>query len=234
MRAAISETAVAAPTPLLGVRGLTVAFGPSLALDHVDVVLQAGELVVLTGEPGAGKTTLVRCLAGDVTPAGGHILLEGEPVPAGTAAAERLGIGVVWQDLELCDNLDVAGNLLLGQETPTLLLSKTRFHARAVEVLGELGVPILDTTRKVSSLPKGQRQLLAVSKVMSRGSRLLLLDEPTAAVGVTETRQVEQLIRRARDEGRAVLVATRDIDQMLRIADRIVVLREGRVVAELD
>lgn len=220
--------------PLLGVSDLSVAYGPALALDHVSVELAGGELVVLTGEPGAGKTTFVRALAGDVAPSSGQITLEGQLVPAGSAAAERLGIGVVWQDLELCDNLDVAGNLLLGQETRRLMLSRPRFHARAAELLGELGVPIQDTTRPVSTLPKGQRQLLAVSKVLSRGSGVLLLDEPTAALGATETRQVEQLIRRARGAGRAVLVATRDIDQMLRIADRIVVLRDGRVVAELD
>jgi signal transduction histidine kinase/ABC-type multidrug transport system ATPase subunit len=234
VRASISNSAAAAPTPLLGVRALSAAYGPVLALDRVDVTLQGGELVVLTGEPGAGKSTLVRCLAGDVTPVSGEILLEGQPVPAGSAAAERLGIGVVWQDLELCDNLDVAGNLLLGQETGGLMLSRTRFHARARQMLAELAIPIRDTTQHLSKLPRGQRQLLAVTKVMSRGSRLLVLDEPTAAVGATETQQVEQLIGRARDEGRAVLVATQDIDQMLRIADRIIVLREGRVVAELD
>ena len=234
MRAAISDTPAATRAPLVGMRELTVAYESALVLDRVDVALQAGELVVLTGEPGSGKTTLVRCVAGDLTPSSGQILLDGQPVPSGPAAAGRLGIGVVWQDLELCDNLDVAGNLLLGQETPRLMLSRSRQYARAAQLLAELDVPIQDTTQRVGSLPKGQRQLLALAKVMGRGSRVLLLDEPTAALGVSEARHVEHLIRGARDGGCAVLVATRDIDLMLRIADRIVVLREGRVVAELD
>lgn len=231
---ALTDNAVIAAAPLLGVRGLSVAFGPARALDGVDLELAAGELVVLTGEPGAGKTTLVRCLAGDVIPSSGEIVLEGGPVRNSSAAADRLGIGVVWQDLELCENLDVAGNLLLGQETRGLMVSHSRFHARAASLLAELGIPIFDTTRPVRAISPAQRQLLAVAKVIGRGSRVLVLDEPTASLGAIETEHVEDLLGRAIGEGRAVLVVSRDIDQMLRIADRIVVLREGRVIAELD
>src|SRR6266567_2698279 len=181
--------------PLLSVSGLAVRFGALRALDGVDLAVQPGELVALAGENGAGKTTLVRCIAGDIAPASGRILLSGKPVLADPLAVAHQGVAVVWQDLALCDNLDVASNLLLGREN--------------------------------------QRQLLAVARAMARKPSLLLLDEPSASLGVQASRRVEELINALRGQGTAILLACHDIDQMFRLADRIVVLRHGRVVADV-
>jgi signal transduction histidine kinase/ABC-type multidrug transport system ATPase subunit len=222
------------PLPLLCVAGLDVRFGPVRSLTDVGLTVGSGELVAVAGEPGAGKTALIRCIAGDITPAGGEILLDGRPVPADPIAAGRRGISVVWQDLALCDNLDVAGNVLLGQETSRLMFSPARQHAAAASLLKRMQIPITDTTRLVGSLPGGQRRLVAVAKAISRDPRLLVLDEPTASLGVMEAGQVEELITSLRRRGTTILLATRDIEQMFRLADRIVVLRRGSVVAELD
>jgi signal transduction histidine kinase/ABC-type sulfate/molybdate transport systems ATPase subunit len=219
--------------PLLSVSGLAVRFGPLRALDGVDFAVRPGELVALAGENGAGKTTLVRCIAGDVRPTSGKIVLGGRPLPHDPMAVARQGVAVVWQDLALCDNLDVASNLLLGRERRKLLMSDVRFHARAAEVLRSYAIPLPDTTRAVAQLSGGQRQMVAVARAMAREPRLLLLDEPTAALGVNESAQVEQLITRLREMGTTILLACHDIDQMFRLADRIVVLRRGRIVGEV-
>src|SRR6266567_2144092 len=220
--------------PLLSVSGLAVRFGALRALDGVDLAVQPGELVALAGENGAGKTTLVRCIAGDIAPASGRILLSGKPVLADPLAVAHQGVAVVWQDLALCDNLDVASNLLLGRENRRHLLSDTRFHATAAALLGELGIPLHDTTRGARALSGGQRQLLAVARAMARKPSLLLLDEPSASLGVQASRRVEELINALRGQGTAILLACHDIDQMFRLADRIVVLRHGRVVADVE
>ena len=232
--AAPSATLSAGGPPLLSVTGVSARFGTVRALEDVNLSVRAGELVALAGENGAGKTTLVRCIAGDIPAATGEIYLAGRHVPADPIAAARQGIAVVWQDLALCGNLDVAGNVLLGRETRRLMLSESRFHAKAAELLRGLRIPIDDTTRSVSSLSGGQRQLVAVARAMGRRPRLLALDEPTAALGVKESAQVEELIMGLRASGTTILLACHDIDQMFRLADRIVVLRQGRVVADLD
>ena len=195
--------------------------------------MRSGELVALAGENGAGKTTLVRCIAGDVTPASGEVFLAGRRVPADQAVATKYGIAVVWQDLALCDNLDVAANIMLGRERPRLLMSETRFHMEAASLLASLRIPISDTTRNVLSLSGGQRQLVAVARAMGRKPRLLALDEPTASLGVKESAQVEELIMGLKRQGTTILLACHDIDQMFRLADRIVVLRQGRIVGDL-
>jgi signal transduction histidine kinase/ABC-type multidrug transport system ATPase subunit len=225
---------VEARPPLLRVSGLSVDFGPVRALTGVNVTVGEGELVALTGEPGAGKTTLVRCIAGDIAPDGGQIALAGRPVPVGPGGGRQRGVGVVWQDLALCENLDVAENLLLGQETRRLMFSDSRFHAAAASLLESLKIPIRDTTRLVGTLSAGQRQLVAVARAVSHAPALLVLDEPTASLGVIEAGQVEDLITSLLAQGTTILLASRDIDQMFRLGDRIVVLRHGQIVADLD
>jgi signal transduction histidine kinase/ABC-type branched-subunit amino acid transport system ATPase component len=220
--------------PLLSVVGLTVHYGRLHALDGVDLEVRAGESVALVGENGAGKSTLVRCIAGDRAPTSGQILVSGRRLPAVPAAAARHGVAVVWQDLALCDNLDVAANLLLGEETGHMMRSETRSHQAAAALLRDLHIPIDDTTRNVGTLSGGQRQLLAVARALRSRPRLLMLDEPTASLGVNESAQVEQLITGLRAQGTTVLIACHDIDQMFRLADRIVVLRHGRVAADVQ
>jgi len=229
-RATSSETT--AP-PLLTVSGLSLSYGPVRALHSVNLSLQAGELVALAGENGAGKTTLVRCIAGDVVQATGEIFLAGRRLPNDPGGAAKHGIAVVWQDLALCDNLDVAANIMLGRESRRLMMSETRFHATAAELLASLNIPLKDTTRSVRSLSGGQRQMVAVARAMGSKPRLLVLDEPTASLGVKESAQVEELILGLREQGTTILLACHDIDQMFRLADRIVVLRQGRIVADL-
>ncbi|HEV2244111.1 MAG TPA: ATP-binding cassette domain-containing protein [Streptosporangiaceae bacterium] len=233
MTTAVAGLAPDSSEPLLRVSALAVRFGPLRALDGVDLAVRRGELVALAGENGAGKTTLVRCVAGDIRPASGEVVLDGRVMSRDSAAAARQGVAVVWQDLSLCDNLDVASNLLLGQERRWHLLSDVRFHGAAGSLLRDLEIPLSDTTRSVGTLSGGQRQLVAVARAMARKPRLLLLDEPTAALGVSESAQVEELIARLRERGTTILLACHDIDQMFRLADRIVVLRHGRIVADV-
>jgi signal transduction histidine kinase/ABC-type multidrug transport system ATPase subunit len=227
-----AATAAAPSPPLVSVSGVAVRFGQVQALDGVDLAVRPGELVALAGENGAGKTTLVRCIAGDVRLASGEVLFDGRPVSRALAAA-RDGVAAVWQDLALCDNLDVAANLLLGQERRRHLLSDIRLHTAAASILAEHQIPLPDTTRSVGTLSGGQRQLVAVARAMACLPRLLLLDEPTASLGVAESAQVEDLIGRLRERGTTIVLACHDFDQMFRLADRIVVLRHGRVVADL-
>ena len=231
-----AETGIAGESraePLLTVSGLSLSYGRLRALHDISLSVRSGELVALAGENGAGKTTLVRCIAGDVIPATGEIYLAGRRVQADPAAAARQGVAVVWQDLALCDNLDIAANIMLGRESRRLMLSDTRFHAAAASLLSELRIPLKDTTRNVRWLSGGQRQLVAVARAMGRRPRLLALDEPTANLGVKESAQVEELIMGLREQGTTILLACHDIDQMFRLADRIVVLRQGRIVADL-
>jgi ABC-type multidrug transport system ATPase subunit len=231
---AASALVPAETTPLLSVSGLSVRYGSLRALDGVNITVRPGELVALAGENGAGKTTLVRCIAGDIPPTQGEIFLSNRRVSADPAAVARQGVAVVWQDLALCDNLDIAANVLLGRETRRMMFSDSRFHAAAASLLDSLGIPIQNTARRVSLLSGGQRQLVAVARAMGSKPRLLVLDEPTASLGVMEAAQVEELIAGLREKGTTILLACHDIDQMFRLADRIVVLRQGRVVADLD
>ena len=154
-------------------------------------------------------------------------------MPADPAAVLRRGVAVVWQDLALCDNLDIAANILLGRERRWFLLSDTRQRATAAGILRALGIPLDDPSRGVRTLSRGQRQLLAVARAMSWKPQLLILDEPTASLGVTETAQVEGLITSLRLQGTSILLVSHDVEQMFRLADRIVVLRHGRVAGDV-
>ncbi len=222
-----------ASPPLLSVTGVGVRFGHLIALDDVDLQVREGEIIALAGDNGAGKTTLVRVISGDIAPSAGTIILDGAPVAADPPAARRRGIGVVWQDLALCDNLDIAANLMLGRERRRQLFSDIRMHGDAGRLLAQLGIPLPDTSRSVRQLSGGQRQLVAVARAMAHRPRLLLLDEPTASLGVREGRLVEELIIRLREQGTTIVLACHDISQMFRLADRIAVLRHGRFVAEV-
>ena len=218
--------------PLVRARALGVRMGGTRVLEQIDLEVAPGQLVVVTGEPGSGKTTLLRCIAGDVPATAGSMWVYdrsgahmGRPEDA---------VAMVWQDLAVCENLDVAANLLLGHETRRLIASPSRMHALAREILEELDIPISDTTQMVSSLTGAQRQLLAIATAMGRRPRLLVLDEPTASLGLVESAQVEALITRLLARGTTIVLATRDIEQMFRLAGRIVVLRHGRVVTEVE
>ncbi len=227
------ERDAASVIPELSVSALTVRFGALIALDGVHLALRAGEVVALAGENGAGKTTLIRAIAGDVSPVAGAIRVGGQPVAPVPSAAARLGVRVVWQDLALSDNLDVAANVMLGNERRRHLFSEVALHRDAARLLGKLDIPLEDTAQPVRTLSGGQRQMVAVARAMAHEPRLLLLDEPTAALGVQEAALVERLITRLRAQGTTILLSCHDTEMMFRLADRIVVLRHGKVVTEV-
>jgi signal transduction histidine kinase/ABC-type multidrug transport system ATPase subunit len=210
-----------------------VSFGSVPALDGIDLSVGAAEIVAVCGEPGAGKTALVRCIAGDLPPTTGTVRVGGQQLGGTLRAAERQGIAVVWQEIILCETLDVAGNLLLGQETPVQMFSSKRFYEHARQVLEEFEIPIGNVMQRADTLSGGQRALLALAMALIRRPRVLVLDEPTAAMGVSETTAFEHQLERIRQSGVALVLATRDVGQMFRIAERVVVLRHGRVVTEI-
>jgi ABC-type multidrug transport system ATPase subunit/signal transduction histidine kinase len=218
----------------VAVSGLTVRFGSVLALDGVNLAVRAGEVIALAGENGAGKTTLIRAIGGDLTPVAGSIRLGGRAVAPNPGAAARMGIRIVWQDLALSENLDIASNVMLGNERRRHLLSDVSLHNEAGRVLHRLGIPLPDTTRPIRALSGGQRQMVAVARAMAHNPRLLMLDEPTASLGVREAALVERLITRLREAGTTILLSGHDMDLTFRLADRIVVLRHGRVVTEVS
>jgi D-xylose transport system permease protein len=220
--------------PLLEVRGLQKRFGAVQALADVNLVAPAGQVTALIGDNGAGKSVLIKCIAGIHEPNAGEILWEGRPVhihnPRDSAA---LGIEVVYQDLALCDNLDVVQNMFLGRERlQGGLLNENDMERAAAETLGSLHVTTLRSIRApVASLSGGQRQSIAVAKAVMWNSKLVILDEPTAALGVAQTRQVLQLVRRLADHGLAVIMVSHNLNDVFAVADRIVVLRLGQTVA---
>jgi D-xylose transport system permease protein len=199
----------AAAQPLLEVRGLQKRFGAVQALSDVNLVAPAGQVTALVGDNGAGKSVLIKCIAGIHEPDAGEILWEGRSVHIHTPRdSAALGIEVVYQDLALCDNLDVVQNMFLGRERlQGALLNEDDMERTAAETLGSLRVATLRSIRQpVASLSGGQRQSIAVAKAVMWNSKLVILDEPTAALGVAQTRQVLQLVRRLADRGLAVII----------------------------
>ncbi len=223
-------------TPLLELRGVSKHFGAVVALHEVDFRAPAGVVTALVGDNGAGKSTLVKCVAGIYRIDDGEMLFEGERVSIHhPKAASALGIEVVYQDLALADNLDVVQNMFLGREElePLHTLDETKMEARARETLSSLSVTTIRSVRQtVAGLSGGQRQSVAVAKAVMWNSKLVILDEPTAALGVAQTAQVLDLVRRLAERGLAVILISHNLHDIFEVADNISVLRLGQTVAE--
>jgi D-xylose transport system ATP-binding protein len=224
--------------PLLLATGICKRFGQVEALVDVDFEVHAGEVVALVGDNGAGKSTLIKAIAGVQPADSGTIAIDGEPVSIRNASdAYKQGIATVYQDLALCDNLDVVANLFLGGETLThaRALDEYAMEHKTIELLDSLGVTSLASVRaRVGSLSGGQRQSVAIARSLLGNPRLVILDEPTAALGVVQTAQVLELVGRLRGKGLGVVVISHNLENVYSVADRIVVLRLGRVAASLD
>ena len=222
------------PQPELEIESLSKRFGPLSALDSLDLAVGAGEVVALVGEHGAGKSTLTRCLSRDLVADAGRIRVEGRPLGATTADVLGQGVGFVWGDLGLCDDLDVTANLFLGREVGRGLLNEREMRSRARRLFGQLGFPLPELGAPVGDLSRGQRQMVAVARALVGEPRLLVLDEPTASLATAEAESVCELIRQRRGQGTAVLLLTHDVELAFRLASRILVLRHGQVVGEVS
>ena len=224
-------------TPLLSLRGINQTFGVVHVLHDVDLSLYSGQVTALVGDNGAGKSTLVKCLAGIHPADNGEYLFDGRPVSVHSPKdAAALGIEVVYQDLALCENLDIVENMFLGREQTRngLLLDETTMETRAREALTSLSVRTVKSVRQsVASLSGGQRQTVAIAKSVLWNSKVVLLDEPTAALGVAQTRQVLDLVRRLADSGVGVLLISHNLTDVFEVADRITALYLGRVAADV-
>jgi D-xylose transport system ATP-binding protein len=228
--------------PLLQVKGMVKNFGAVEALRGVDFEAEAGKVTALLGDNGAGKSTLIKCIAGTHVPDGGEIVLEGQPQHFKTPNdATRAGIETVYQDLALCDNLDVVANLFLGRErvqriVPGVVqpIDEESMEQRAKEALSVLRINIPSVRNLVAQLSGGQRQCIAVAKAVLWSPKVVILDEPTAALGVAQTRQVLDLILRLREQGLAVVVITHNMVDVFDVADVAIVMRLGRRVAKLS
>jgi D-xylose transport system ATP-binding protein len=232
----------ASSSPVLAVEGATKSFGPVHALDSVDFSVRAGEVVALVGDNGAGKSTLVKVMSGIHGADSGRIVFDGRPVTiAKPSDAVALGIATVHQDLALCDNLDVVENLFLGREEvePRLGhvlrgLDETDMEHRTHELLGGLAVTITDVRAEVGTMSGGQRQQVAIARSLLGDPRVVILDEPSAALGVRQTAMVLDLIERLRDQGHAVVLVSHNLANVFAVADRIYVLRLGRQAGDFD
>jgi len=224
-------------TPLLQLKGVSKSFGAVQALTEVDFHVAPGEVMALVGDNGAGKSTLIKCIAGIYPIDSGEVIFDGSPVKIhGPKDAAALGIEVVYQDLALADNLDVVQNMYLGREAtsgPLRALDEVAMEKRANETLSSLSVTTISTVRQtVAGLSGGQRQSVAVAKAVMWNSKLVILDEPTAALGVAQTRQVLDLVKRLGEQGLAVVLVSHNLHDIFEVADNITVLRLGQNVGE--
>jgi D-xylose transport system ATP-binding protein len=239
MTETVADAAVLPPgatPPTLEVRGGHKNFGAVHALRGVDLVAVRGEVTALVGDNGAGKSTLIKCVAGIFPFDAGEVLFEGrEAHITDPAAANDLGIEVVYQDLALCDNLDIVHNMFLGRELRRgIRLDEDAMETRAAEVLASLSVRTVRSIRQhVASLSGGQRQTVAIARAVLWNSKLVILDEPTAALGVAQTEQVLQLVRRLADAGLAVVLVSHNMNDVFAVADSISVLYLGQTAAQV-
>jgi D-xylose transport system ATP-binding protein len=224
-------------TPTLQLRGVEKSFGPVHVLSSVDFEAKAGEVTALVGDNGAGKTTMVKCIGGIYSTDAGEFLFEGAPMSIhGPRDAAALGIEIVYQDLALCDNLDIVQNMFLGREriTGVRTLDENTMERLAKEALASLSVRTVRSPRQlVASLSGGQRQTVAIAKSVLWKSKVVILDEPTAALGVAQTEQVLQLVRRLAEQGVAVILISHNMLDVLKVADSIAVLYLGRMAAQV-
>ena len=214
---------------VLSLRGISKNFGAVSALTDIDLDVHTGEVVALVGDNGAGKSTLVKILAGVHQPSSGSITFRGNPVTLDDpSTALRLGIATVFQDLALCENLDVVANIFLGKELSPFRLDEVSMEVKAWTLLNELSARLPSVREPVASLSGGQRQTVAIARSLLLEPKLILLDEPTAALGVAQTAEVLDLIERVRDRGLGVIMISHNMEDVRAVADRIVVLRLGR------
>jgi ABC-type sugar transport system ATPase subunit len=224
--------------PLLRARSITKRFGALQALADVDVDIHAGEVLAILGDNGAGKSTFIKILSGAYEPSAGTLLLDGVPVSfASPQDAADVGIATIFQELALSENLSIAENVFLGRELVRRVLGvpflkRQAMKQKVAELLHTLEAHISDPEAPVGSLSGGQRQAVAISRALNLNARLVIMDEPTAALAVAETRKVLQLIRRLAEGGRAVILISHNMHDVFEVADRIVVFRRGRKIAE--
>ena len=222
--------------PILEMRGINKSFGPVHVLHDVDFRVYPGQVTALVGDNGAGKSTLIKCITGIYTIDSGEVRFEGQPVHIkGPKDAAALGVEVVYQDLALCDNLDIVQNMFLGREkVKRRLLDEGTMETMARETLAGLNVRTVKSVRTpVNRLSGGQRQTVAIAKAVLWNSKVVLLDEPTAALGVAQTAQVLALVRRLADRGLGVVIISHNMENVFEVADRISCLYLGRMAADV-
>ncbi len=222
--------------PVLSMSGISKRFGAVQALSDVSFAVRTGEVVALVGDNGAGKSTLVKVISGVHQADSGTILFDGKPVRVnGPVAAQRLGIATVFQDLALCDNLDVVANLSLGQERVRgVFLDEVEMERKAWKLLRQLSAKIPSVRIPIAALSGGQRQTVAIARSLIGEPKVVMLDEPTAALGVAQTAEVLNLVERLRENGHGVILISHNMADVQAVADRIVVLRLGRNAAEFN